>query len=83
MAAHTIEPASTPPSSSWLNAIAAHSTSPTKCAIGGTDDPSHEYRRWCIARSLTWRNKEQGSSKAALAQCSRVRLYRHYFSTSR
>src|SRR5713101_2367201 len=77
MAAHNIEPAYTPTYSSWLNAIEAHFTSLKKFAIGGTDDPSHEYRRWRIARYLTWRNKEKGSSKAALAQFSRVRLYRH------
>jgi DDE superfamily endonuclease len=76
MAAHNIEPAYTPTYSSWLNAIEAHFTSLKKFAIGGTDDPSHEYRRWRIARYLTWRNKEKGSSKAALAQFSRVRLYR-------
>jgi hypothetical protein len=63
--------------SSWLNAIEAHLTSLEKFAIGGTDDPSHEYRRWRIARYPTWRSKEKGSSKAALAQFSRVRLYRH------
>src|SRR5215216_5820929 len=78
MAAHNIEPAYTPTYSSWLNAIEAHFTSLKKFAIGGTDDPSHEYRRWRIARYLTWRSKEKGSSKAALAQFSRVRLYRHY-----
>ena len=75
--AHNIEPAYTPTYSSWLNAIEAHFTSLKKFAIGGTDDPSHEYRRWRIARYLTWRNKEKGSSKAALAQFSRVKLYRH------
>jgi hypothetical protein len=78
MAAHNIEPAYTPTYSSWLNAIEAHFTSLKKFAIGGTDDPSHEYRRWRIARYLTWRNKEKGSSKAALAQFSRVKLYRHW-----
>jgi transposase len=62
MAAHNIEPAYTPTYSSWLNAIEAHFTSLKKFAIGGTDDPSHEYRRWRIARYLTWRNKEKGSS---------------------
>ena len=77
MAAHNIEPAYTPTYSSWLNTIEAHFTSLKKLAIGGTDDPSHEYRRWRIARYLTWRNKEKGSSKAALAQFSRVKLYRH------
>ena len=79
MAAHNIEPAYTPTYSSWLNAIEAHFTSRKKFAIGGiggTDDPSHEYRRWRIARYLTRRSKEKGSSKAALAQCSRVKLYR-------
>jgi hypothetical protein len=77
MAAHTIEPAYTPTYSSRLNAIEAHCTSLKTFAIGGTDDPSHACRRWRIARSLTWRTKETGSSKAALARCSRVRLYRH------
>lgn len=75
-AAHNIEPAYTPTYSSWLNAIEAHFTSLKKFAIGGTDDPSHEYRRWRIARYLTWRNKAKGNSRAALAQFSRVRLYR-------
>ena len=73
----TSEPAYTPTYSSWLNAIEAHFTSLKKFAIGGTDDPSHESRRWRIARYLAWRNKEKGSSKAALAQFSRVKLYRH------
>ena len=54
-----------------------HAASLKKFAIGDTDDPSHEYRRWRIARYLTWRNKEKGSSKAALAQFSRVKLYWH------
>lgn len=77
MAAHNIEPAYTPTYSSWLNAIEAHVTSLKKFAIGGTDDPSHEYRRWRIARYLTWRKKEEGSFKAALAQFPRGKLYRH------
>ena len=29
---------------------------------------SHEYRRWRIARYLTWQHKEKGSSKAVRAQ---------------
>jgi hypothetical protein len=82
MAAHNIEPAYTPTYSSWLNAIEAHVTSLKTFAIGGTDDPSHECRRWRIARYLTWRSKEKGSSKAALAQFSRVRLYRQLVPSS-
>ena len=77
MAAHNIEPVYTPTYASWLNAIECHFGPLKRFAIGGTDDPSHEYRRWRIARYLTWRNREKGSSGAALARFSRVKLYRH------
>ena len=77
MAGHNIEPAYTPTYASWLNAIECHFTPLKKFAIGGTDDPSHEYRRWRIARYLTWRNREKGSSKASLAKFPRVKLYQH------
>lgn len=75
--APNIEPAYTPTYSSWLNAIEAHFTALKKFAITGTDDPSHAYRRWHIARYLTWRNHEKGTSAAALAKFRRVKLYRH------
>ena len=77
MAAHNIEPVYTPTYASWLNAIECHFTPLKKFAIGGTDDPSHEYRRWRIARYLTWRNRDKGTAKAALAKFSRVKLCRH------
>jgi transposase len=77
MAQHNIEPVYTPTYASWLNAIEAHFGPLKRFAIAGTDDPSHEYRRWRIARYLTWRNREKGSHKAALAQFRRVKLYRH------
>lgn len=53
MAAHNIAPVYTPPYASWLNAIESHFTPLKKFAIGGTDDPSHEFRRRRIARYLT------------------------------
>jgi len=77
MATHNIEPVYTPTYASWLNAIESHFTRLKKFAITGTDDPSHEYRRWRIARYLTWRNRSKGSTKAALAKFSRVKLCRH------
>ncbi len=77
MAAHNIEPVYTPTYASWLNAIESHFTQLKKFAIGGTDDPSHEYRRWRIARYLTWRNRNKGSSKAAIAQFPRTKLCWH------
>ena len=77
MAGRNIEPVYTPAYASWLNAIECHFTPLKKFAIGGTDDPSHEYRRWRIARYLTWRNRDKASRKAALAKFSRVKLYRH------
>ena len=49
--AHNIEPVSTPTCASWLNAIESHFAPLKKFAIAGTDDPSHEYRRWRIAPS--------------------------------
>lgn len=79
MAAQNIEPVYTPTYSSWLNAIEAHFAPLKKFAISGTDDPSHEYRRWRIARYLTWRNREKGSRTADLAKFSRVTLGWHYF----
>ena len=77
MAAHNIEPVYTPTYASWLNAIESHCAPLKKFAIAGTDDPSHEYRRWRIARYLTWRNRERGAAKAALAKFPRVKLYGH------
>lgn len=77
MTAHNIEPVYTPTYASWLNAIESHFTPLKRFAIAGTDDPSHEYRRWRIARYLNWRNRSKGSSKAALAKFSRVKLCRH------
>ncbi len=77
MAAHNIEPVSTPTYASWLNAIESHFAPLKKFAIAGTDDPSHEYHRWRIARYLTWRNRCKGSHRAALAKFSRVKLYQH------
>jgi transposase len=77
MAAHNIEPVYTPTYASWLNAIEAHFGPLKKFAITGTDDPSHEYRRWRIARYLTWRNRTKGSYRAAIAKFSRTNLYRH------
>jgi len=77
MAAHNIEPVYTPTYASWLNAIESHFTPLKKFAIAGTDDPSHVYRRWRIARYLTWRNRSKNSHKAALAKFSRTKLYRH------
>jgi transposase len=77
MATHNIEPVYTPTYASWLNAIESHFTPLKKFAIAGTDDPSHEYRRWRIARYLTWRNRSKGSHTAALAKFSRVKLCRH------
>lgn len=77
MADHNIEPVYTPTYASWLNAIESHFTALKKYAIGGTDDPSHKHRRRRIGRYLTWRNRSKGSHTAALAQFSRVKLYRH------
>ena len=77
MTAHNIEAVYTPTYASWLNAIESHFTPLKKFAIGGTDDPSHDYRRWRIARYITWRNRDKGTSRAALAKFSRVKLYRH------
>lgn len=77
MAAHNIEPVYTPTYASWLNAIEAHFGPLKKFAIAGTDDPSHEHRRWRIARYLTWRNRSKGNHKAPLAKFSRTKLYRH------
>jgi transposase len=77
MAAYNLEPVYTPTYASWLNAIESHFGPLKKFAIGGTDDPSHEYRRWRIARYLTWRNRDKGSHKAALAKFSRTKLCRH------
>jgi transposase len=77
MADHNIEPVYTPTYSSWLNAIEAHFGPLKKFAINGTDDPSHEYRRWRIARYLTWRNREKSATTANLAKFSRVKLCRH------
>ena len=77
MAAHNIEPVYTPTYASWLNAIESHFAPLKRFAIAGADDPSHEYRRWRIARYLTWRNREKGATKAALAKFPRVKLYGH------
>jgi len=77
MAAHNIEPVYTPTYASWLNAIEAHFGPLKKFAIAGTDDPSHQFRRWRIARYLTWRNREKGSSRADLAKFPRTKLCRH------
>lgn len=77
MAAHNIEPVYTPTYASWLNAIESHFTPLKKFAIGGADDPSHEHRRRRIARYLSWRNREKGTTTAHLARFSRVKLYRH------
>ena len=77
MDAHNIEPVYTPTYASWLNAIESHFTPLKKFAVAGTDDPSHEYRRWRIARYLTWRNRNKGSHHAALASFPRAKLYRH------
>lgn len=77
MAEHSIEPVYTPTYASWLNAIEAHFGALKKFAIAGTDDPSHEFRRWRIARYLTWRNRAKGSHKATLARFSRVKLCGH------
>ena len=63
MAAHNIEPVYTPTSASWLNAIESHFAPLKKFAISATDDPSHEYRRWRIARYLTWRNRQKGGHR--------------------
>lgn len=73
MAAHNIEPVYTPTYASWLNAIESHFAALKKFAIAGTDDPSHEYRRWRIARYLTWRNRANSSTTADLAKFSRVK----------
>ena len=72
MAAYNLEPVYTPTYASWLNAIGSHFGPLKKFAIGGTDDPSHKYRRWRITRYLTWRNRDKGSQKANLAKFSRV-----------
>jgi len=77
MAAHNVQPVYTPTYSSWLNAIECHFTPLKTFAIGGTDDPSHQYRRRRIARYLTWRNRSKGSSNAALAQFPRAKLDQH------
>ena len=77
MADHNIEPVYTPTYASWLNAIESRFAPLKKFAIAGTDDPSHEYRRWRIARYLTWRNRAKGATKAALAKFPRVKLYGH------
>ena len=77
MAAHNIEPVYTPTYASWLNAIESHFAPLKKFAIAGTDDPSHEYRRWRIARYLTWRNRGKGTYRAALAKFPRINLGRH------
>ena len=77
MAGNNIEPAYTPTYSSWLNPIEAHFGPLKKFAIAGADDPTHEYRRWRIARYLTWRNRQKGSTKATLAKFSRVKLVEH------
>ena len=77
MAGHNIEPVYTPTYASWLNAIKAHFSPLKKFAVNGTDDPSHAYRRWPIARYLTWRNRSKDSHRAALAKFPRTKLYRH------
>ena len=42
-----------------------------------TEKAKLAYRRSRIARYLTWRNRDKGSSTAALAKFPRVELYRH------
>ena len=77
MADNNIEPVYTPTYSSWLNAIEAHFGPLKKFAIAGTDDPNHATRRRRIARYLTWRNSQKGSTRAELAKFSRVKLVQH------
>jgi transposase len=77
MEAHNIEPVYTPTYASWLNPIESHFAPLKKFAIAGTDDPSHQLRRWRIARYLTWRNRSKGSHRTALAKFPRVNLCRH------
>jgi hypothetical protein len=49
---HNIEPVYIRTYASWLSAI-DHFGALKKFAIAGSDDPSHEFRRWRIARATS------------------------------
>lgn len=74
---HSIEPVYTPTYASWLNAIESHLGPLKKFAIAGTNDPSHEYRRWRIVRLPHLGKPDKGSPKTVLAKFSRTEAYRH------